>query len=169
MPKALLIIAQRGYQDVELDGVQKELRSAGYDIVIASKEAGECTGKYGGKVQATVAMRDALIEDCNRVAFIGGPGAEALRDDRDAQELARAVVEAGKPLGAICIAPLILASAGLLRGKKATVWDSKGEQARFLAAKGATFTGELVTIDGSILTGNGPGAAHEFGRAFATL
>lgn len=81
--------------------------------------------------------------------------------------MARATVEAGKPLGAICIAPLILAKAGVLKGRKATVWDSGGEQIAILKAHGAVYTDQAVVIDGSVVTGNGPGAAGEFGRVFA--
>jgi protease I len=72
-------------------------------------------------------------------------------------------------LGAICIAPTILAKAGVLKGKQATVWDAKGEQIAILKAAGARYTGNEVTVDALLVTGNGPNAAEEFGRTFATL
>ena len=75
MKKSLLIIAQQGFQDVELDGTRKGLVDAGFSIVLASTEAGECTGKFGGKETATVALRDVNVADYDRIAFIGGPGA----------------------------------------------------------------------------------------------
>lgn len=169
MPTALLIIAPCLYQDIELAGVAKALSEAGFEVVLASTEAGECAGKYGGKAVAAVALGDVDVSAYDRIAFIGGPGAEALTVEPEALRIARETVAAGKPLGAICIAPLILSAAGVLQGKKATVWESDHEQAAVLEAAGATFTGETVTVDGKIITGNGPGASEEFGKAFAAL
>ena len=56
-----------------------------------------------------------------------------------------------------------------IRGKKATVWDSEGAQATILEQEGAEYTGEPVTIDGKIVTANGPAAAEEFGQALSVL
>jgi protease I len=169
MSSTLLIIAPEGFQDIELAGTQKELTKAKYQVTIASTEAGECTGKFGGKVTASIALRDVNVADFDRIGFIGGPGAEMLKDDPEAQRIARETVASKKPLGAICIAPLILAEAGVLEGKKATVWDFAGEQAQILREHGAVYTGESVTKDGLIVTGNGPQASEEFGRVLAQM
>ncbi|MFA6523058.1 MAG: DJ-1/PfpI family protein [Candidatus Peribacteraceae bacterium] len=167
MSTTLLLLAQQNYQDVELAGTQKGL--GGVQVTIASTEAGVCTGKFGGKATAALSLRDVRVEDYDRIAFIGGPGAEALKEDPEALRIVREAVKAGKPLGAICIAPLILAHAGILRGKKATVWDSGGEQIRELEAQGAIFSDEAVTRDGLIVTGNGATVAEEFGRVLGSL
>ena len=169
MSKAIIIIAQDGYQDVEYAGTRKGLEDAGFDIVVASSSAGACTGKLGGTVQATIGMRDVDLDDVDRVAFIGGPGAEVYAKHPDALRIAHEAAGRNMPLGAICIAPLILANAGVLRWKKATVWDENGKQRDLIEAAGATYTGEAVTVDGLIVTGNGPEAAEEFGRALAGL
>lgn len=73
------------------------------------------------------------------------------------------------PLGAICIAPTILAKAHVLEGRRATVWNVDEKQSQLLEKYGAEYTGEAVTIDGNIVTGNGPKAAVEFGKALAAL
>lgn len=169
MPDALIILAQSGYQDHEYAGTRKGLEDAGYDITVSSMEAGSCAGSYGGTEEATIALQDIDVSAFDKVAFIGGPGAVAFMDDKDAHRIARETLEKGKKLGAICIAPTILARAGVLKGKKATVWDSGGEQAAILTAEGAEYTGEDVTIDGDIITANGPPAAEEFGRVLAGL
>jgi protease I len=169
MKPALIVIAQEGFQDVELAGTRKGLTDAGFEIVLASTETGECIGKFGGKENASIALRDVIVSDYDRIAFIGGPGAHALAKNIEALNVARAVAKANMPLGAICIAPTILAAAGILRGKKATVWDKDGEQERFLTEHGATYTGEPVTVDGLVVTGNGPEAAEEFGKVLAAL
>ena len=169
MKLALVIIAPAGFQDHELKGTRDGLMTGGFEVVLGSTIVGECTGKLGGKEVAEVALADVNIADYDRVAFIGGPGAHALWDDADALRIAREAVEAEKPLGAICIAPGILAKAGVLKGKRATIWNEDGGQRVVMQEAGATFTDESVTRDGLIVTANGPAAAGEFGRAFAAV
>lgn len=166
---ALLIIAQTGYQDHELAGTRDALVVAGFAVVLASEAAGPCTGKFGGSEEASVALRDVHIDDYDRIAFIGGPGAVALAQDPEALRIAREAAASGRPFGAICIAPTILAAAGVLQGKRATVWNEDDEQETVLTAAGATSTGEAVTIDGMLVTANGPKAAKAFGQALAAL
>ncbi len=170
MPRpAIIVLAQNGYQDHEYGGTRAALEAAGFVIVVASGALGPCRGKFGGVAEATVALRDVRVEDYDRIAFIGGPGATAYANDAEALRIAREATAAGVPLGAICIAPTILAAAGVLRGKRATVWNEDGEQEAVLTAAGATYTAELVTIDGMLVTGNGPKAAEAFGNALSGI
>lgn len=169
MKKALIIIAQSGYQDIEYAGTRKSLEDAGFEIVIGAKDEGPCSGSMGGTEDATVAMRDVTVTDYDAIAFIGGPGAALLASDADALKVANDAYRADMPLGAICIAPTILAKAQVLSGKRATVWNEDGLQQQILETYGAEYTGEAVTIDGNIVTGNGPKAAEEFGHALSLL
>lgn len=170
MKKALLIIAPNKYQDLELNGTRTALEELCFTIVIASTEAGDCVGKFGGTEKATVALRNINVDDYDRIAFIGGPGAHDLIDDIYAKATAMLAVEHGIPLGAICIAPLILANAGLLQGKNATCWDKDGKQFAYLAKNGAIVDQfDPVVVDGLIVTANGPDAAEEFGKTFAHI
>lgn len=167
MRTALVIIAQEGYQDREFEATRDALQGAGFEVSIASVEAGLCKGKLNGSERADVALKDVNVAAFDRVAFIGGPGAHLLIAEPEALRIARDTVQAGKILGAICIAPTILAEAGVLRGKRATAWNEDGLQEPFLRAHGAVFTDEEVTVDGRLVTGNGPLAAPAFGKAFA--
>ncbi len=169
MKKSLLVIAQQGYQDREYAGTRAALVGGGVDIEVASTEAGACLGKLGGTETAAKALRDVTVTAYDAVVFIGGPGAEALASDAHALSVARAAVEANILLGAICIAPLSLAKARVLDGRKATVWDSGGEQAALLERYGAQYTGDSVTVDGRIVTANGAGATDEFARSLLAL
>lgn len=170
MRTALIIIAQNGYQDVELAGTQNALLHAGFEVTIASKEEGVCMGKFDGTEEALLAMRDVDPLAYDVLAFIGGPGAHALAEDKEAIVLAQARNDTGKLLGAICIAPTILAAGGILENRHASVWDDgKGTQKAFLEERGATYVDQPVTVDGRIVTANGPEAAEEFGKTLAAM
>ncbi len=168
MKTALLVIAQNGYQDHELAGTQNALLHAGFEVTIASTDEGTCIGKFGGIEEALLSVREVDAAAYDVLAFIGGPGAGAFKDDPAMLDLIKRRVAAGTLLGAICIAPTALAAAGVLKGKSATTWDDgQGTQVRLLQAAGAIYTGDSVTTDGMIITANGPDAAEEFGRALA--
>ena len=169
MSKALIILAHSGYQDIEYAGTREGLENAGNEIVIGAVDTGTCTGSLGGNEEATVALRDVKVTDYSHIAYIGGPGAVLLATDPDALKIANEAYRKEIPLGAICIAPTILAKAQGLEGKRATVWNGDGAQQEVLETYGAEFTGEAVTIDGKIVTGNGPDAAIEFGKMLAAL
>jgi len=169
MKQALLIIAQQGFQDMELNGTRDGLVNAGFEVILGSSQEGPCSGKLGGTEKATIALKDVKVEDFNRIAFVGGPGASQFFDDPEALRIAHETVRAGLPLGAICIAPLILAKAQVLAGREATVWDSGGVQQSELEKYDAIYTGDSVTVADKIVTANGPDAAEEFGRTLATL
>ena len=169
MKSALLIIAQDGYQDYELEGTRAGLVEAGFTIVIGSLTVGPCKGKLGGSEQADVALADVDVSDYDRIAFIGGPGMAVYTEEPEALRVAHDAARSGMPLGAICIAPTVLAKARVLGGKQATVWDSAGEQQALLEQYDAIYTGDDVTVDGNIVTANGPPAAEEFGRTLASM
>lgn len=170
MKKALLIIAKEGFQDHELAGTRDALTAAGFAVELASTTKGSCTGKFGSTEEALFGLDEIHLGDFDRVGFIGGPGAAELAESAVAQHLTRSVLLSGKILGAICIAPTILAKGGVLKGRKATVWDDgEGTQIDLLQRYGAEYVAEPVVTDGKIVTGNGPAAAAAFGAAFAAL
>ena len=82
--------------------------------------------------------------------------------DVQAHLTAQEAVNRKKVLAAICIAPTILAKAGVLDGKRATVWNKEGNNSKILENHGAIFTDEMVIVDGKIITANGPDAAEGF-------
>ncbi len=171
MPKkALLVIAQQNYQDLEYERTRVELERGDFAVSVASGDGGTCTGKFGGSVRDTIPLKQVKVANFDCIAFIGGPGAETYTRDPEALRIAHEAATASMPLGAICIAPLILAKAKVLKGRCATVWDDgRGTQAGILTQAGAKYTGDSVTVDGKIVTGNGPEAAEEFGRTLVQL
>ncbi|OGI65081.1 hypothetical protein A2642_03150 [Candidatus Nomurabacteria bacterium RIFCSPHIGHO2_01_FULL_39_10] len=161
--KALFIVAQQGYQHLEY-GIQKQiLEQAGITTVTASKQRGVASGKVYTTV-ATLALDEVRVEEYDVIIFIGGPGAVRYQQDAEAWRIARQTVAQEKLLCAICIAPTILAYAGVLKRRNATVWNEDGEQEPLFKKLGITYTGKTVTQDGKIITANGPGAARDFGK-----
>ncbi len=158
----LLVLAQTDFQDLEYSTVRDELSAAGFRVLVATKELKVATGVAGTSVTPNMLLKDARADDFLAVVFIGGPGTESLFKDKEAQELARAAVEKGKVLGAICLAPVILARAGVLSGKRATVYQPSSRE---LTSAGAEYTGSSVEVDGRIITADGPQSSKVFAQA----
>jgi protease I len=91
-------------------------------------------------------------------------GSQVYFEHPEAHDLAWEMYADGKVVSAICAAPVILAKAGLLKDKKATVYP---DHEYTLKQYGAIYTGEAVTVDGNIITGNGPESSRAFGQAVA--
>jgi protease I len=162
MARVLFIVAPEDFRDEELFDPKAELERVGHTCVIASRKAGMCSGVRGRKTVAKVALADADPSDYAAVVFVGGPGARTYFDDPVALGLARDAYEGDKVVGAICIAPAILAAAGLLADKRATAFQT---EARALRAGGAHYEGPGVVVDGKLITASGPDEAVAFGRA----
>lgn len=166
MPDVVLVIAQRVFRDEEYAEPKRVLEEHGATVVTASEQPGPAVGKLGLQVDAEIGIEEAASRVWDAAVFIGGAGASTYFDDARAHKLARDTYDAGKIVGAICIAPSTLAHAGMLEGVDATAFAS---QETDLRAHGANWTGDPVTVDGRIATASGPEAAAEFGEAVAKL
>ena len=162
----LMIIASNNFRDEEYLHPREVLENEGAKITIASSTKKEATGMLGTKVVPDILIDEVDIDDYDAVIFVGGSGANEYWENEKAHEIAKKAYEKSKVIGAICIAPVTLARAGLLKGKKATVYTSDIEN---IKKEGAIYTGNSVEVDGKIVTGNGPTAAKEFGEKIAEL
>ncbi len=162
--KAVMIIAEKNFRDEELFEPKKILEAEGVKVIVASTSFNIARGMLGGKVKPDMLLSEIKVDDYDAIIFVGGSGASQYWNDSLAHNIAKEAVEKNKVLGAICIAPVTLANAGVLRGKKATVWPSERGK---IEARGAIYTGESVQIEGKIITAEGPQAARKFGEAIA--
>ncbi len=160
----LMVVAPANFRDEECLEPKKIFESKGMNVTIASKNVSKAKGSLGASVNVNLDISKVNVSNYDAVVFVGGPGATVYFNDTAAQKIAKDAVKQGKILGAICIAPAILANAGVLEGKNATVFPSENST---LKAKGANYTGADVTVDGRIITANGPAAAKKFGNAVA--
>lgn len=163
--RVLIAIAPEKFRDEELAGPVTALTAAGIAYDIASTRRGTCTGMLGAKAVATLSFEEVDPKLYDALAIIGGAGSQThLWDDEILQELARYFHEAGKVVAAICLAPVVLARAGILKGKKATHFDSP-TAFREMKAGGAKPVVQPLVADSRIITANGPGASKAFGDA----
>ena len=160
MSKILLIIAPKGYQDIEYSETKEKLEDAGHDIDTASTVQ-EAQGSLGGSTQVNLLLENIDPELYKAVAFIGGPGCFDYFTNETALTIAKKFHETGKITAAICAAPGILANAGILQDKTVTSHESVAETVK---NKGADYTGMPVEQDENIITANGPTAATAFGQ-----
>lgn len=158
-----MVIAAKDFRDPEYYLPKKVLEDRGIKVVTASTSK-TAKGAEGGIVNVDVLLKDANDKDYDAVAFIGGPGSYQLHDDPTAHKLAKDTINSGKMLGAICAAVGTIAKAGVLKGKKATCFSGVSD---IIKANGANYTGEGVTIDGDIVTADGPKSAKAFGEVLA--
>lgn len=166
-----MVIAFRDFRDEEYFIPKKILEDSGASVSTASDSSGKAIGKLGGDVEVDLLLRDLKPADYDAVLFAGGPGAYDYFENPDCRRIAKETAENGKILGAICIAPAILAKAGVLQGKEAAVWSSALDKSavKILKENGAVFRQEKVVADGKIVTASGPEAAEQFGGTIANL
>lgn len=156
-----MIIAPENFRDEELAEPKAIFENAGITVTVASRNCETARGMLGATADVDKDIADVNVADYDAVVFVGGTGATVYFNDPTAHQIAKDAASQGKVLAAICFSPSTLANAGVLEGKKATVFSSEADN---LKAKGAEYTGADVEQDGKIITGNGPGAATKFGK-----
>lgn len=159
--KVVFVIAQNDFRDEELFDTKAVLEQRGIEVKIAALTDKTARGMLGAMVDPDLSFSEIKVEKFDGVIFVGGPGAFSLIDNAGMHKLAADFFAADKVVAAICCAPAILAKAGLLHGKQATVAASFEE---YLQEGKAQFIDLDVVRDGQIITANGPAAASAFGR-----
>jgi 4-methyl-5(b-hydroxyethyl)-thiazole monophosphate biosynthesis len=119
------------------------------------------TSAHGVNIEADMMFEQGDFDDAELLMLPGGmPGASNLFQHTGVCKAVMDQFAAGKKVAAICAAPaVVLAAIGVLNGKKATCYPGF-EKA--LAEAGATYTGDLVTVDGNVTTAEGPAAAFPY-------
>jgi len=164
--KVAMIIAFRDFRDAEYFVPKEILEKAGAKITTVSTKLGTAIGADGGDTEVDLLIENLNPADFDAVVFIGGPGALDYLDNENSYKVVRETIEKNKVLGSICISTVILAKAGVLSGKRATVWSSPLDRGpvKILKENGAIYEDQDVVQDGKIITATGPEAAEEFGK-----
>jgi protease I len=163
--KVLIAISPEKFRDEELAEPVAALTKAGIAFDIASTRRGICTGMMGAKVTATLSFEEVDPQPYDGIIIVGGNGTPAhLWDDELLPILVRYLQEKGKVIAAICLAPVVLARAGVLKGKKAVHLENI-TAFREMKGGGAVLQNQPVVVDTRIITANGPMASKAFAEA----
>jgi 4-methyl-5(b-hydroxyethyl)-thiazole monophosphate biosynthesis len=162
MAKVYVFLAN-GFEDVEALIPVDVLRRGGVDVVTVSIVDGSQVVETAHRVriEADAMFADCDFSDADLLMLPGGmPGASNLNAHEGVRRALLAQHHAGRRVAAICAAPLVLGGLGILRGKRATCYPGFEQ-----TLDGATYTGDLCTVDGNVTTGEGPAAAFPFAYA----
>ena len=160
MPRVAVILAD-GFEEVEAMAIIDVLRRAGIDTMIAGLHGGHITSARNVKVIPDAVIDTVKAEDFEMIILPGGqPGSDNLDADPRVKVLITSFSQKGKLTGAICAAPIVLASAGVLKGKRATSYPSYKDR-----LGGAVYEEKSVVMDGNVMTSRGAGTALSFGLA----
>ncbi len=171
--KHILLIVPQNFRDEELLDTMAVLEKKDYITKIASENIELLHGIKKAHVRPDMDLHEAAINlnNFSAIIFIGGPGAQHFFENELCHHIAREANSRKKIIGAICIAPMILAKAGILNGVEATIFAEK--QGRHFAdaikIRGARYHDRDVVIDRNIVTAKGPHAAKEFALAIIDM
>jgi protein deglycase len=159
MARVLVPLAE-GCEELEAVTVIDLLRRAGVEVVSAGLQEGLVRCSRGTRIMPDTDLDAAMEQTFDMIVLPGGqPGADHLDQDPRIHKLLREMAEQGRYTAAICAAPKVLASSGLLDGRTATSFPG------VLAATGVTQTTiseQAVVCDGTVVTSRGPGTAMDF-------
>ena len=159
MARVLIPLAQ-GCEELEAVTIIDLMRRAGIDVVTAGLDDRPVKASRGTVIIPDTTMDAVMEQEFDMMVLPGGlPGADHLNEDTRIHTMLKHLATAGKYTAAICAAPKVLATAGLLNDRKATsypgVLDALGLQSTQLTTK-------AVQVDGKIVTSKGPGTAMDF-------
>ncbi|TSK07341.1 MULTISPECIES: type 1 glutamine amidotransferase domain-containing protein [Geomonas] len=161
-----LILSADNFEDSELLVPLYRLREVGYSVVVASEKSGSIHGKHGYEVPVDRVFTDLNPADYAVLVLPGGKAPAAIRNTPAVQEIVRAFMSSNKPVAAICHGPQILISAGLLKGRKATCYESVAPELR---DAGASYEDIEVLVDGNLITSRKPDDLPAFCRELTRM
>jgi len=159
MPRVLVPLAP-GCEELEAVTVVDLLRRAEIEVVTAGLQDGPVRASRGTVLVPDTDLDQALGQEYDMIVLPGGmPGMENLKKDGRILSLLRTMAEQGKYTAAICASPVVLAEAGLLRGRSATGYPGFLED---LGLEDVRLSEDPVVRDGKVITSRGPGTAMDF-------
>ena len=165
MAKVYAFLAD-GLEEVECLAVVDVLRRSGVEVTLVSVTGDrKVTGSHGIEL-GTDALFDDVDPDVADVLFLPGgmPGTNNLKAHKGLRAAVECANNQGRRIAAICAAPSILGSMGLLKGRTATCYPGFEDQ-----LTGVSYTSQGVVTDGNITTGRGLGFALDMGLELIRL
>lgn len=157
MPQVLMPLAD-GFEEIEALTIVDILRRAGIQVVIAGLHNGPVSSARNVSLNPDTTMENVSADSFDMIVLPGGqPGTDNLNSDPWVHRLLKEFHAAGKEIGAICAAPIVLADAGVLQGKRATSYPGYSNR-----LEGAVYDDRAVVCDGNVVTSQGAGTAISF-------
>jgi protease I len=157
----LMILPREKFQEEEYRGAFAVLTAAQAKVMVASSQK-TARGGYGSIIKTDLLISEVDLKRFDAVILIGGVGSIEYWHNDEVIDLIKDARKNNKLICAICLAPVTLANAGLLKNVRATGYNSAE---KYLGSKGAIFTGKPVEISDKIITASCPEASGEFARA----
>jgi 4-methyl-5(b-hydroxyethyl)-thiazole monophosphate biosynthesis len=151
----ILIPLTDGFEEIEAMTPVDILRRAGFNVVTAGVPGTMVTGANGVKMTTDRRLEDVDSKEFDAIVLVGGPGYRNLGNSGRVLDAVRDLNSRNKTIAAICMAPSILAKAGVINDRKATIYP--GQEREIPRPRG-----ERVVVDGNIITSQAPGTAMEF-------
>jgi 4-methyl-5(b-hydroxyethyl)-thiazole monophosphate biosynthesis len=162
MATVLVPLAQ-GCEELEAVTIIDLLRRAGITVLTAGLDDKPVKASRGTVLIPDTTLEAAMAQEFDMIALPGGlPGADHLNQDSRIHTLLKQQAKAEKYIAAICAAPKVLASAGLLNGKHATSYPGSIDDSQM---QNMAYEEKPVVIDGKVITSRGPGTAMDFALA----
>ncbi|MFP3874421.1 MAG: DJ-1 family glyoxalase III [Thiohalophilus sp.] len=159
MANVLIPLAQ-GCEELEAVTVIDLLRRAGVEVTTVGLDDQPVRASRGTVLIPDTTLEAVLDREFDMIVLPGGlPGADHLNNDPRIHTLLLQMTDAGKYTAAICAAPKVLASAGLLNGKRATSFPGALDNIR---TDNLQYEQIPVVVDGKVITSRGPGTAMDF-------
>ena len=162
--RRIAILIENDFEDSELTGPRDALTAAGATVVIVGPTANtEFKGKkLGTVVTSEMAAGGAKSKDFDAVVIPGGYAPDKMRMRHAMVDFTREMMDAGKPVAAICHGPQVLISANALRGRTLTCWPSIAIDVK---NAGGMYVDKPVVVDGNVITSRKPDDIPFFNEA----
>ncbi len=156
--KKIAILATNGFEEIELTSPLQAMKNEGFEVDIVSEESGRIKGWNDGDWSNSYSVDKTLDQvkasDYNALMLPGGViNPDKLRRNEDALKFVRDFFKQEKPVAAICHAPQVLISAGVVEGRKMTSFHSIKDD---LIYAGANWVDEEVVVDQGFVTSRNP-------------
>lgn len=160
--KKVVILVENLYQDHEFWVPYYRLKEEGAEVtVVGSGNARSYNSKYGYPVEVEREAKEIDVSNCDGVVVPGGYAPDMMRRYPEMVRIVREAHQQGKMVAAICHAGWMLASAGILKGKKATGFFAIKDD---MVNAGANYVDAEVVRDGNLITSRKPDDLPAFCR-----
>jgi len=155
------VLVEDYFDERELIFPLYRLKELGFEVELVGPEVKEYHGKQGFRIAAAVKANPSRAEEYDLIWIPGGYAPDRLRRSREILELVRRAYLSGKVIAAVCHAPWVLISAGVIRGKKVAAFYAIHDDVK--NAGGILVEDEAIR-DGNLITGTGPEAMPKMFR-----